>query len=467
MFWPVPNVDSALVQVRCAARFDSRLREPTFALVDAAFAQRRKMLRQALKQLLGSAGAVTDLLARAGISPTARGEQLSIDQYVRLAGLWKGHGDEGEDEGGAQAPAAARVTAPALAAAPTDVAAQPAQPKPARSAGSARPACASAPGKVNLRLEVGAAGADGYHPLRTVFQAVDLRERVTVTPHPDPAHVGVSAFLGNAVLARQGTGEALEAVDVEDNLAVRAVRAALAARGVVAGFDVEIEKHIPVAGGMAGGSADAAAALVAATAAWGLDLDQGQLMRLGAGLGADVPFCLLGGTALGLGRGDRLVAAQGAAPRQWVFALAPRGLSTPAVFAQFDEERAGVCGDAEGGAMPPSRQDGDHPQQLPAPWLRAVRAGAASALVPLIRNDLAAPATRLRPELADVLACAREAGAVAAFVSGSGPTIACLAGDAAAAAALQEALAANPHVAAVLRASSPSPGARVEWVGRR
>ena len=194
--------------------------------------------------------------------------------------------------------------------------------------GSASSVRVEAPGKVNLFLSVGAPGPDGYHPLTTVFQAVRLIETVTARRQSAQDHGTVTLTLEEP--------DADVPVD-ESNLAVRAATLLAQATGVSEGVDLLLRKRVPVAGGMAGGSADAAAALVACNALWGTGLSLPELSALAARLGADVPFPLTGATAVGSGRGDLVTPIMTRGAYHWVFALAEEGLSTPAVFRRFDE----------------------------------------------------------------------------------------------------------------------------------
>ena len=315
-----------------------------------------------------------------------------------------------------------------------------------------REVTASAPGKVNLVLRAGAPTADGYHPLATVFEALDLRETVTVRTTRTPGTtVETVAHLPGGGIDR-ATTELMRAVPARSHLAVRAARAMqrLAAAGpwasTAAGLAIRVDKRVPVAGGMAGGSADAAAALVACNALWGTGLSLPELSALAARLGADVPFPLTGATAVGSGRGDLVTPIMTRGAYHWVFALAEEGLSTPAVFRRFDE--------MAGGGQPALH---DVPEALTA----ALRAGDARALAGSLHNDLQAAALDLRPELAEVIAVAEEAGALRAIVSGSGPTIAALVEDPGSAQRVSRALKASGLVADVLRADAPVAGARV------
>ena len=315
--------------------------------------------------------------------------------------------------------------------------------------GSASSVRVEAPGKVNLFLSVGAPGPDGYHPLTTVFQAVRLIETVTARRQSAQDHGTVTLTLE----------EPDADVPVDDsNLAVRAATLLAQTAGVGEGVDLLLRKRVPVAGGMAGGSADAAAALVACNALWGTGLSLPELSALAARLGADVPFPLTGATAVGSGRGDRVTPIMTRGAYHWVFALADDGLSTPAVFRRFDE-LAGIvpAGAGRGAGFTGGPVARDVPEALTA----ALRAGDARALAGSLHNDLQAAALDLRPELARVIAVAEEAGALRAIVSGSGPTIAALVEDPGSAQRVSRALTASGLVADVLRADAPVAGARV------
>ncbi|WP_026430768.1 4-(cytidine 5'-diphospho)-2-C-methyl-D-erythritol kinase [Schaalia georgiae] len=320
-----------------------------------------------------------------------------------------------------------------------------------------REVTASAPGKVNLVLRAGAPTADGYHPLATVFEALDLRETVTVRTTRTPGTtVETVAHLPGGDIDR-ATGELMRAVPPRSHLAVRAARAMqrLAAAGpwasTAAGLAIRVDKRVPVAGGMAGGSADAAATLVACNELWGLGLGPGQLERIGRALGADVPACLTGGIALGTGRGDHMAPLEcPGTHHHWVIALAHEGLSTADVFAEFDRA-------AQGTAVPAAPTD----EEL------ADLTGPARLAGPRLVNDLTAAALSLRPELGGTLSASRAAGALAAIVSGSGPTVAALASSADHADEIAERLAAAPAVARVLTTMGPAPGARVEHQDER
>ena len=317
---------------------------------------------------------------------------------------------------------------------------------------------ASAPGKVNLTLRVGAPTPDGYHPLVTVFEALNLRETVTVRTSKTPGvRVETIAYLPDGSVD-EATTRAMADVDPATHLAVRAARVLqrLAAAGpwasTAAGLSIRVDKRVPVAGGMAGGSADAAAALVACNELWDLGLGDEQLHAIGRSLGADVPACLAGGIALGTGRGDHMSVlregdeAGAEYQHHWVMLLAHEGLSTPSVFREFDRvDAAGAPALAE-----------------PTPEEVAALCGEPEELSHCPVNDLQAPALRLRPELADTIASAKEAGALAVTLSGSGPTVAALARDAEHARTLAATLSDAPTVARAIPTHGPACGARIE-----
>jgi len=272
------------------------------------------------------------------------------------------------------------------------------------------------PAKVNVQLGVGGLRADGFHDLANVFFAVALGDEVTAT-----AGEGVT-------LSCEGPDAAVVPLD-DSNLAARAARLLAARHGIEApGVHLHIAKAIPVAGGMAGGSADGAAALLACDALWGLETPFETLLELAAELGSDVPFALVGGVALGRGRGEILEPLPVAGTFHWVFAVAEGGLSTPAVFRECDRLR-------EEAGTGFSEADVPTPDADPA-LLAALADGDPVALAAALANDLQPAALSLRPSLADTLNAGTEAGALAALVSGSGPTCAFLAKDAEAARAV-------------------------------
>ncbi len=314
---------------------------------------------------------------------------------------------------------------------------------------------ASAPGKVNLTLRVGAPTPDGYHPLVTVFEALNLRETVTVRTSKTPGvRVETIAYLPDGSVD-EATTRAMADLDPQAHLAVRAARVLqrLAAAGpwasTAAGLSIRVDKRVPVAGGMAGGSADAAAALVACNELWELGLGAEQLQAIGRSLGADVPACLAGGIALGTGRGDHMsVLCEGDEEGQhhWVMLLSHEGLSTPEVFREFDRVDAGGA---------PALAE-------PMPEEVAALCGGPEELGHCLVNDLQAPALRLRSELAETIGAARDAGSLAVTLSGSGPTVAALARDAEHAQALAATLSGAPTVARAIPTHGPACGARIE-----
>ncbi|HQR80443.1 MAG TPA: 4-(cytidine 5'-diphospho)-2-C-methyl-D-erythritol kinase, partial [Actinomycetota bacterium] len=251
------------------------------------------------------------------------------------------------------------------------------------------------PAKINLHLGVGPVRADGYHELATVFQALDLVDELTALPQASGIILEMDAE-GERVTGRAA-----------DNLAVRAARALKQRYKVKQGVRLMLSKQIPVAGGMAGGSADAAAALVACNAVWGLGCTQAELADIAAQLGSDVPFSLHGGTALGASRGEVLTPVLTTGEFVWVVAASFSTLSTPQVYATFDKMHADR-------AVPMPK--------VPAGLLAALRSGNPTALGHHLHNDLQPAAIRLRPELDLLLEAGRDYRALGAMVSGSGPT---------------------------------------------
>jgi len=295
-----------------------------------------------------------------------------------------------------------------------------------------------AAGKVNLALRVGAPRPDGYHPLATVFQALSLFDDVGVRQAPAGTYTVRVAGEQADLVPTDGT-----------NLAVRAARLLASRFGGEDAFGVEIaiRKTIPVTGGMAGGSADAAAALVGCSSLWGIDVEPDELRTLGAELGADVPFALMGSTALGTGRGDDLVPVLSRGSYHWVLALPDFELSTPAVFRRFDELRPTAS------AQPP---------QVPPGLLEGLAAGDVRTVAANLVNDLEPAAISLRPQLRALLDAGAAHGALAGIVSGSGPTCAFLAANEDAAVRLSVALSGLGLARAVRRASGPVAGARLQ-----
>ncbi|BBA97797.1 putative 4-diphosphocytidyl-2-C-methyl-D-erythritol kinase [Actinacidiphila reveromycinica] len=291
------------------------------------------------------------------------------------------------------------------------------------------------PAKVNVQLAVGGRRPDGFHDLANVFLAVGLYDHVTATSAD-----------GLTVTAE---GRDVEGIPLDaSNLAARAAIALAERHGIAPDVHLHIAKDIPVAGGMAGGSADGAGALLACDALWGLHTPMDELLRIAGELGSDVPFPLLGGAALGVGRGERLTALEAGGAFHWVFALADGGLSTPEVYRECDRlRREGGAGDLVGEVPEPAAD--------PA-LVAALAAGDAHALARVLANDLQEAALSLRPALADTVAAGLGAGALAGIVSGSGPTVAFLAADAEGAAKIAGALGGRARVA-----PAPAAGAAV------
>ncbi|MGI8614821.1 MAG: 4-(cytidine 5'-diphospho)-2-C-methyl-D-erythritol kinase [Nocardioidaceae bacterium] len=295
--------------------------------------------------------------------------------------------------------------------------------------------------KINLALAVGRRRADGYHPLATVYQAVDLCDEVRASDAADP---GIE--LAITYDSPPGAEPARLPLD-ETNIAHAAARALLAHARLERGVSLTIRKAIPVSGGMAGGSADAAAVLVACDALWDLGTPRAELAKLAAELGSDVPFCLLGGTAMGTGRGELVSPVLARGSYHWVLALAAGGLPTPSVYAAFDR--------LDG--APPA---GETPQVAPA-VLAALRSGDPAALGLALHNDLQEATLALRPDLAGTMALGEECGALGSLVSGSGPTVMFLAADGEHALDLALALSGANVCADVVQAVGPVPGVRV------
>ena len=300
---------------------------------------------------------------------------------------------------------------------------------------------ARAPDKINAHLAVGPLRPDGFHELRTVYLAVSLFDSVTVRPG-EGLSIGVTG---------EGAGGATGADRVPTdrrNLVWRAAELLAEHAGVAADAVIDIAKSIPAAAGLAGGSADAAAALVALDAFWATRAAPEDLAALAAQLGSDVPFSLAGGVALGSGRGERLAPVLTRGKWHWTLGIAGSGLSTPAVYGELDRMRAE--GRADGGGLSGAES-----------VIAALRSGSPSELGAALANDLQVPAISLRPDLRRALRAAEEAGAVAALVSGSGPTVAALAEDDDAAVRLAAVLAGEGVFRTVRVAHGPVPGARL------
>jgi 4-diphosphocytidyl-2-C-methyl-D-erythritol kinase len=250
---------------------------------------------------------------------------------------------------------------------------------------------ARAHAKINLDLRVLGTRVDGFHELRTVFQAVALHDTVTCLPREGPLAIecdtaGVPLDGGNLVW---------KAADV----LWRSIRRS----GPPSGVLIRLDKRIPLQAGLGGGSADAAATLLALVRLWRVPVRPAQLTDIAATLGADVPFFLSGGTALGLGRGDEVYPLADL-PRHWIVLVIPGfGVSSADAYQWYDEER-----DLSRGASV------REPQHVPGPWpSRAAQ----------MINDLEAPIARHHPEIDQMKIALRRAGALAAAMSGSGSTV--------------------------------------------
>jgi 4-diphosphocytidyl-2-C-methyl-D-erythritol kinase len=292
------------------------------------------------------------------------------------------------------------------------------------------------PAKINLQLAVGPLGADGFHEVTTVFQAISLFDDVTLKFATENS--GISITLSGA------TSNGVPATD--ENLAVRAAKLMAEKYDLSTDLAIHLKKEIPVAGGMAGGSADAAGVIVAMDALFEIGLSRDEMEGIAAQLGSDVPFGISGGIAIGRGRGDQLTPALSRGNYHWVLALSGQGLSTPAVYQECDRLREGL--------------DIASPQVSDS-MMQALRAGDPIALGAALSNDLQAAACSLRPALRLVLDVGRDYGALGSIVSGSGPTVAFLVEDEEKSMDLTVALSSSGVVAGVVRASGPVHGARV------
>ena len=292
------------------------------------------------------------------------------------------------------------------------------------------------PAKVNLQLSVGPRESDGFHNLVTVFQAISIFDDITVTFAPAKSGVSISI-----------SGDQRHGVPAdESNLAMKAIALMAKEYDLVIDAHLEIKKSIPVAGGMAGGSADAAAAIVAIDYLYSLGMSREEMSEVATQLGSDVPFMLSGGTAIGTGHGDQLTAALSRGTYHWVLALSSVGLSTPAVYGECDRLRS------ELEIAEPATNE-----QL----MQALLAADPKAVGAHLINDLQAAACSLRPALRLVLDVGQEYGALGALVSGSGPTVAFLVTDEEAGLDLAVALTASGVVGSVARAYGPVAGAKV------
>lgn len=288
------------------------------------------------------------------------------------------------------------------------------------------------PGKINLQLSVGPLQRDGYHELATVFQSVSLFDEITVSQIESGIEI-TSDSKSNIPLDKE-------------NLAFRAAEIMCKKFDIETGLAIKIKKEIPVAGGMAGGSADAGGAIVAIDSLFSLGLKRNEMERIGAELGADVPFTIAGGTAIGTGRGDQIAPVLSRGSYNWVLALSTSGLSTPSVYKECDRLREGLD------ISKPLVSDS---------LLQALSHGDAKALGKALSNDLQPAACSLKPALRLILDVGLDYGALGGIVSGSGPTVAFLAENEDHALDLVVALTSSGVVGNVIRVAGPVPGARV------
>ena len=292
------------------------------------------------------------------------------------------------------------------------------------------------PAKVNLQLAVGPRESDGFHNLVTVFQAISIYDDVTITKSEPGSGITITII-----------GDHTHGVPADStNLAVKAAQLIADEYDFVIDAHIEVKKSIPVAGGMAGGSADAAAVIVGVNELYNLEMSREDALEFGARLGSDVPFMITGGTAIGQGRGDQLTAALSRGTYHWVLALSTVGLSTPAVYQECDRLRAGL--------------DIAAPQTSDA-LMQSLLAADPKAVGLALQNDLQSAACSLRPALTLVLDVGEEYGALGAIVSGSGPTVAFLVADEEQGLDLAVALTSSGVVGSVARAYGPVPGAKV------
>ena len=293
------------------------------------------------------------------------------------------------------------------------------------------------PAKVNLQLSVGPKESDGYHEIVTLFQAVSIYDTLRISAS-DQIEIQIKGDYANGV-----------PVD-KDNLVYKAVELMVEKFGIDKNLSIEIDKSIPVAGGMAGGSADAAATLLGIDGLYGLNLSKDELSEVARDLGSDVPFMLHGGTAVGRGRGDQITPALSRGNYHWVIAVSSTGLSTPAVYAECDRLRTGLDIKA------PSLND---------ELLQALLSGDANRVGKSLSNDLQAAACSIRPALRLILDMGQEYGALGGIVSGSGPSVAFLVADEDHSLDLAVALTSSGVVGSVARAQGPVHGAKVMSVG--
>ena len=295
---------------------------------------------------------------------------------------------------------------------------------------------ARVPAKVNLQLSVGPLGSDGFHEVTTVFQAISLFDDVTVATALEGDGIKISI-----------TGQTSSGVPTDSsNLAVKAAELMIKNYDLPADLIIKLKKEIPVAGGMAGGSADAAGVIVGLDSLFELGLSRDEMEIVGSKIGSDVPFSICGGVAIGTGRGDQITPALSKGSYNWVLALSGQGLSTPSVYQECDRLREGLSISAP---------------LVSEPLMQALRAGDAKALGKALTNELQPAACSLRPALRLVLDVGIDYGALGGIVSGSGPTVAFLVSDDEHAMDLTVALSASGVVSSVVRATGPAHGARI------
>ena len=295
---------------------------------------------------------------------------------------------------------------------------------------------ARVPAKVNLQLSVGPLGSDGYHEVTTVFQAISLFDDVSVATAPN----------GNG-LSLDISGQTSNGVPADNsNLAIRAAELMIKNYDLPIDLEIKLKKEIPVAGGMAGGSADAAGVIVGLDSLFELGLSRDEMESVGSKIGSDVPFSICGGVAIGSGRGDQITPALAKGNYFWVLALSGQGLATPSVYQECDRLREGLSISTP---------------QVSEPLMQALRAGDAKALGKSLTNDLQSAACSLRPALRLVLDVGVDYGALGGIVSGSGPTVAFLVTDDDHAMDLTVALSASGVVSSVVRATGPVSGAQI------
>lgn len=415
VFYPIPNVDSALVAIEVENKFDPAYREDTFAVIDAAFHNRRKMLRSVLKKWAEPAN-LEEILTRTGISSTVRGETLQVEDFYNLA-----------------------KTRRALLA-KTDLADNQENPQSAT---------AQAPGKINLCLYLTGQAENGKHHLETVFQGVDIYSTVTITrlaKEDTASEVELNVEFAPPVQAYNycpdRDRQALADLPPADNLAVKAWKLFANCCAISDPVQIKVTKEIPVAAGMAGGSADAAATLLAANKLYANPLSAQKLQELAAELGADVPFGLLGGLVKGIGFGDKVesLSSPGESSRYFVAVVSPQVLSTAKVFQTWHDLNLPY---SKTGILDQTKIQ--HYQQSTVDNLE-------------LHNDLEPASIKLLPELKKLKEKCLELGALQVIVSGSGPTLACLCADEAHQIALAKSLAEQENVAYTLCVKSQRNG---------